>query len=182
MAELSTIARPYAQGLWKAFGDNPDASAVQTVSEGLEAVAQAVLSPEVSALISDPKLTKEELFEALKKSLGRGVPKELEGLLLAVIENGRIPVLGEISRQFKDLVNASSGIAEVQIESACKMTKTQGDQLVKSLGKKFPGVKLNPTVTVNSDLIGGVCIRVGDQILDESVRARLSQMCSALTA
>ena len=62
------------------------------------------------------------------------------------------------------------------------MTKTQVDQLVKSLGKKFPGVKLNPTVTVNSDLIGGVCIRVGDQILDESVRARLSQMCSALTA
>ena len=43
-------------------------------------------------------------------------------------------------------------------------------------------MKLNPTVTVNPDLIGGVCIRVGDQILDESVRARLSQMRAALTA
>ena len=182
MAELSTIARPYAQGLWKALGENPEADKIQTISEGLEAVAEAVLSPEVSTLITDPKLTKEELFEALKKSLGRGVPKELEGLLLAVIENGRVPVLGEISRQFKDLINASSGVADVLIESAFKMTKTQVDQLVKSLGKKFPGVKLNPTVTVNPDLIGGVCIHVGDQILDESVRARLSQMRSALTA
>ncbi|HBN73932.1 MAG TPA: F0F1 ATP synthase subunit delta [Sutterella sp.] len=182
MAELSTIARPYAQGLWKALEDNPNASEVQAVSEGLEAISEAVSSPEISALISDPNLTKEELFEALKQSLGREVPKELEGLLLAVIENGRIPVLGEISRQFKTLVNAASGMADVQIESAFKMTKTQVDQLVKSLGKKFPGVKLNPTVTVNPDLIGGVCIRVGDQILDESVRARLEQMRSALTA
>lgn len=182
MAELSTIARPYAHGLWAALGKKPAASKVTTISEGLDALSEVILSAEMAPLVSDPKLTKEELFEAIKKSLGRGVPKELEGLLLVVIENGRLPVLGEIAKQFKGLVNAASGIEDAHIESAFPMTATQVSQLVKSLEKKFPDVKLNPIVTVNPELIGGVCIRVGDQILDGSVRARLSQMQTALTA
>ena len=182
MAELSTIARPYAHGLWAALGDNPTAAKVKAISEGLESLSGVILSPEMSPLVTDPKLTKTELFEAIKKSLGRDVPKELEGLLLAVIENGRLSVLGEIAKQFKGLVNAASGVEEAHIESAFEMTPTQVSQLVESLEKKFPNVKLNPIVTVNPDLIGGVCIRVGDQILDGSVRARLAQMQAALTA
>lgn len=182
MAELSTIARPYALGLWKTLGEKPAVSKAKTISEGLDAISAVVLSPEVAVFVNDPRVTKTQLFEAIKKSLGRGVPKELEGLLLAVIENGRLPVLGEIAREFRLLINASTGIAEVHIESAFEMTPTQVSQLVESLEKKFPGLKLNPTVVVNPDLIGGVCIRIGDQILDGSVRAQLAQMQAALTA
>lgn len=51
-----------------------------------------------------------------------------------------------------------------------------------SLAKKFPGLKLHPIVSINPELIGGVCIRVGDKLLDGSIRARLAQMKTTLTA
>jgi len=182
MAELSTIARPYAQGLWKALGDKPGDAKVRAISEMLDALADAASDPGVSELVSDPKLTKDQIFEGFKKALGKGVPQELEGLLLAVIGNGRLAALSEIALQFRTLKNQASGVADAYIESAFEMKATQVKQLMKSLEKKFPGVKLNPIVVVNPDLIGGVSVRVGDQILDGSVRARLAQMQAALTA
>ena len=74
------------------------------------------------------------------------------------------------------------GVADAYIESAYALTKKNVDQLVKALSTKFPGVTLRPEVSINKDLIGGVSIRVGDQVLDGSVRARLAQMKAALTA
>lgn len=181
MAELSTIARPYAQGLWKAM-DGQDAKNIEAVSSALDAVAEVVVNSEVSQQLLDPNLGDQQVFELLKSTLGKGVPQELCGLLLAVVENGRLAALQEIADQFRTLKNAAAGVADAYIESAFEMTPRQASMLCKSLEKKFPNVKLNPIVTVNPELIGGVSVRVGDQILDGSVRARLAQMKAALTA
>ena len=118
----------------------------------------------------------------LAGSIGEEAPSELKGLLRTVIENGRLCALPEIAAQFRALKNESEGVADAYIESAYALTKKDVDQLVKALSTKFPGVTLRPEVSINKDLIGGVSIRVGDQVLDGSVRARLAQMKAALTA
>lgn len=182
MAELSTIARPYAHGLWKALADRSATAEATTLLEGLNAVCCVAADPRVSQLVGDPKLTDEQIYELLAGGLGQEVPSELTRLLRVVIENGRLAALPEIAAQFRDLKNESEGVADAYIETAFALKKTEVTSLLKSLGKKFPGVKLNPVVTVNPALIGGVSIRVGDQVLDGSVRARLAQMQAALTA
>ena len=88
----------------------------------------------------------------------------------------------EIAAQFRALKNESEGVADAYIETAYALTKKDVEQLLESLKNKFPGVTLNPIVSINKELIGGVSIRVGDQVLDGSVRARLAQLQATLTA
>lgn len=127
-------------------------------------------------------MTDDQMYDLLAGSIGEEAPSQLKGLLRTVIENGRLCALPEIAAQFRALKNESEGVADAYIESAYALTKKDVDQLVKALSQKFPGVKLRPEVSINKDLIGGVSIRVGDQVLDGSVRARLAQMKAALTA
>ncbi|MBO5658328.1 MAG: F0F1 ATP synthase subunit delta [Duodenibacillus sp.] len=182
MAELSTIARPYAQGLWKALEDRKATARAAELEQALQVVCQVASNPQVSLLVTDPKLTDEQVFDLLAGALGEDIPSELIGLLRVVIENGRLAALPEIAAQFRALKNESEGVADAYIETAFALKQEEVEQLVDSLKNKFPGVKLNPVVTVNPELIGGVSIRVGDSILDGSVRARLAQMQAALTA
>ena len=181
MAELSTIARPYAQGLWKALADRGDTAQAAEIEQSLFALSSAVSEPQVAELVSDPKVTDDQMYDLLA---GRSARRSLrlKGLLRTVIENGRLCALPEIAAQFRALKNESEGVADAYIESAYALTKKDVDQLVKALSTKFPGVTLRPEVSINKDLIGGVSIRVGDQVLDGSVRARLAQMKAALTA
>ena len=182
MAELSTIARPYAQGLWKAVQDSKETAQAAQLQEALEVLSKVTREPQVAALFNDPKVTDDQMFELLAGVLGKDVPAELSGLLHTVIENGRLCALPEIAAQFRALKNESEGVADAYIESAYALNQKEVEQLLACLEKKVPGKKLTPIVTVNKDLIGGVCVRVGDQVLDGSVRARLAQMQQALTA
>ncbi len=183
MAELSTIARPYAQGLIQALqGRGAGAEDMARALSDVQTVACAVQDPEVAALVGDPKLTDDQLFDLVAGVLGPEMTSEVAHLLRVVVENGRLEALPEIARQFRELKNLSDGVAEAQIESAFELSSAEVEGLLKSLARKFPGVKLTPSVTINKDLIGGVCIRVGDQVLDASIRARLAQMKTTLTA
>ena len=174
MAELSTIARPYAQGLMKALKDrNAGAEDVAQDLEVIEALASLTKNPEVATLVGDPKLTDDQLCDLIAELCGNNLPKEVANMLRVVIENGR---------QFRELKNSSEGIADAYIESAFELSAAELDSLLESLAKKFPGLKLHPIVSINPELIGGVCIRVGDKLLDGSIRARLAQMKTTLTA
>lgn len=182
MAELSTIARPYARGLWQALVDGKATAEAAGLEEALDALSKVIQESEISAIAGDPKVTNEQFYDLIVGSLGQDVPAKLAGLLRVIIENGRVEALPEIAAQFRALKNESEGVADAYIETAYALQQTEVDQLVESLKNKFPGLKLNPVVTINPDLIGGVSIRVGDQVLDGSVRARLAQMQAVLTA
>lgn len=183
MAELSTIARPYAEGLMEALQDRK--ASAQEMTRVLDAVAQLAQvsrDPQVGQLAGDPGLTDEQLFGVLDGMLDADQPEEVKNLLRVVIQNGRIDALPEIARQFRILKNKSEGVADAYIETAFPLTDDELKELLEALAKKFPGVKLHPVVSVEKDLIGGVRVHVGDKLLDASIRARLSQMKTALTA
>ena len=107
--------------------------------------------------------------------------RQAKNFLAMLVDNGRISLLPEIGAQFQALKNATEGAADAEITSAFELNAAQVAELVTTLEKKFSR-KLNPVVTVDPALIGGVRVVVGDEVLDTSVRAKLSQMRMALAA
>jgi len=94
--------------------------------------------------------------------------------------NHRIAALPQISKQFDEIKNARNGTAEVQITSAFPMGEDEVQSLVAVISKRFGNKKLKPTVLIDPELIGGVRVQVGDEVLDTSVKSRLEAMQAAL--
>ena len=154
MAELSTIARPYAEGLWQALTEHDTSAAkITKIGQYLETLAEIARDPQISELVNDPKLTVDQVYEVITGAA-----------------------------QYRALKNESEGVADAYIETAFPLDDKGVKQVIADLSDRFPGLKLNPIVTVNPALIGGVSVTVGDQIIDISVRTRLKKMQAALTA
>jgi F-type H+-transporting ATPase subunit delta len=181
MAELSTIARPYAEALYAAARSTPQADAPATWLAALEQLAGVTHHPQVAAVVTDPKLTPQEIFDLISGVAGGQPPAGIANFLKLAIENGRLAVLPEVAVQFRALKNAAEGVADCHIETAFPLAEGQVADLLARLAAKFH-VQLKPQVTVDRSLIGGVRVTVGDQVLDGSVRARLDAMRTALTA
>lgn len=177
MAEISTVARPYAEALFQVAraGDLARWSATVTELAGIGGNAQ------MRTAIDDPKITDEQIFGLFTGLLATPLSAEGQNFVRALIANGRLTLLPEIARQFAQLKNAQEGVADADIISAFPMPDAQVAELIGALEKKF-GIKLRAKVAVDSSLIGGVRVTVGDEVLDSSVRTRLEQMRVALTA
>lgn len=178
MAELSTLARPYAVALFDAA--RPGASAAVWL-ELVEELAQVASHPQVAAVVADPRLGDEKTYALILGLIRSKLPAELASFLRTLIDNQRLVVLPEIARQLRALKNASEGAADCLIETAFAMTEAQTSELVAAMSAKF-GLKLKPTVRVDASLIGGVRVTVGDHVLDTSVKSRLAQMQATLSA
>ena len=176
MAELATIARPYAEALFRAVGgDNAQALASQ-----LEAVGQVSGNPQLRQFADSPKVSAQQVFDLVASVVNATMSPKISNLLKAVIDNGRLVALPEIAAQFRALVNASSGISDATIYSAFALEASTLAETVATLEKRF-GRKLNATVVIDESLIGGIRVVVGDEVLDTSIKARLEQMKVALT-
>jgi F-type H+-transporting ATPase subunit delta len=176
MAEIATIARPYAEALFKAAG----AQAAVLASEVAALAAVAAQEP-LRQFADNPKTTVEQVQGVVLSVVGGSLSTQAQNFLRTVLENGRLAALPEIAAQFQALVDAQSGISQARIESAFPIDAVQLSEVVDTLQKRF-GRRLDATVVVRSDLIGGIRVVVGDEVLDTSVRARLEQMKVALTA
>ena len=176
MAEPSTIARPYAAAL---FQSSTAADGAQLVAQ-LDALAGIAGDAGLRQFAADPKVTDEQVLGLVSGIAGSDLSPKLKNLLDVVVDNGRLSVLPEIASQFRALVNERSGMADAQVVSAFPLDAKQQADLAKVLEKRF-GRKLTTSVTVDSSLIGGVRVTVGDEVLDTSIVARLEQMRIALT-
>lgn len=177
MAELATVARPYAEALFRVAQQGDMAAWSELVSQ----LAQVGANPDVQAFAANPNVTARDLVATLTSLVKAPVTPEASNFLTMLAENGRVALLPEIGAQFQALKNAQAGAADADIASAFALSDAQVAELVVVLEKKF-GRKLNPTVTVDPSLIGGVRVVVGDEVLDTSVRAKLQQMHAALVA
>jgi F-type H+-transporting ATPase subunit delta len=132
----------------------------------------------------NPKVAPLQVFDTIAGialSQGLSFDVKVANLMRTVLDNGRLAALPEIAAQFGALVNAQSGVSDAVIESAFPLSLVQVAETVTVLEKRF-GRKLNPTVRVVPELIGGIRVSVGDEVLDTSVKSRLDQMKAALTA
>jgi F-type H+-transporting ATPase subunit delta len=177
MAEFATVARPYAEALFRVAQNGDMAAWSGIVSE----LAQIGANPDMQAFAGNPNVTPAQLAETIASLVKSPLSPEAKNFIAMLSENGRINLLPEIAAQFTQLKNASAGAADATVFSAFEMSADQVNALAAALEKKF-GRKLNPTVEVDPSLIGGVRVVVGDEVLDTSVRAKLQQMHNALVA
>ena len=178
MAELATIARPYAEALFKS-GSNGDARAL---ADQLDALAQIARNPALRQFADNPKAEAGQVFDVMTGAL-QGLPLSplVVNLLRTVIDNGRLSALSEVAQQYRALVNEQLGVSDAIVYSAFPIEPQQMEGVLATLERRF-GRKLNATVQVDPELIGGIRVVVGDEVLDTSVKARLEQMKVALTA
>ncbi|HUD24171.1 MAG TPA: F0F1 ATP synthase subunit delta [Burkholderiaceae bacterium] len=178
MAELSTVARPYAEALFSAARAKGAADAWLPL---LEALARTVSEPQIALLTTDPRLSDQHRFELISAVAGAALPPELTAFLKLMIQNGRLAALPEVAAQFRRLKNDAEGTADCLIETAFALTDAQLGDLIQRLGRTFPR-RLKAELRLAPQLIGGVRVTVGDRVLDGSVRARLDAMRVQLTA
>ncbi len=177
MAELATIARPYAEALFRVAVP----SKLNAWADILSEMAQVAAVPDFQAMAHDPRVPRQVVTETFLAALKSAADAEAKNFIGMLAENGRLALLPEIEHQFRELKNAHESTADAEIVSAFPMEGTQMTDLILALEKKF-GRKLKPTVSVDSALIGGVRVTVGDEVLDYSVSARLQRMHTALVA
>jgi F-type H+-transporting ATPase subunit delta len=177
MAELATIARPYAEALFRVAKSGNLAAWSDVVSE----MAAVAGNPDVKAFAGNPKHSDQQIVDTFLSLLKSNVSVEAKNFVAMLVENGRLTLLPEIGVQFHDLKNAQEGAADAEIASAFELSDAQVKDLVATLENKF-GRKLKPSVKVDHSLIGGVRVTVGDEVLDSSVRAKLQKMHTALLA
>lgn len=180
MAELATIARPYADALFKAAtaGAGVDLSGTAAWVDELAAIAA---NPQLRQLAENPKVTAEQVFAVFTGVARTALPDTAKNFLRTVIENGRVTALPEVAAQFRALVNSRNGSSDAVVHSAFPMDDAALASVVEALQKRF-GRKLNLSVQLDESLIGGIRVVVGDEVLDTSVKARLEQMKAALIA
>jgi len=176
MAELATIARPYAEALFKATVGQHDA-----VAGWLDELAAIAGNAQLLQFADNPKTTNDQVFEVVSKVAKSNLPPHATNFLHTLIDNSRLSVLPEIAAHFHALHNAQKGLSDAVIYSAYPLDAAALAQTQGVLEKRF-GRKLNVTVELEPELIGGIRVVVGDEVLDTSVKARLEHMKVVLTA
>lgn len=177
MAELATIARPYAEALFKTA--QSDLAGAAAWLDELAAIASNV---QLQQYVANPIVTSAQAFDVIcgvAESKKTKLPEAAKNFLRAVIDNGRISVLPEIASQFRNLKNARDGSSDAIVYSAFALDDKALADLASTLEKRF-GKKLHLQVELEPALIGGIRVVVGDEVLDTSVKARLEQMKVAL--
>jgi F-type H+-transporting ATPase subunit delta len=177
MAELATLARPYAE----AFFQVAQKADLKTASEQLDFMAAVATNPQLRQFADAPKVDVTQVVQVITSVVGAPLTPASQNLLRTVVENGRLSVLSEIAVQFRALVNAHSGVSDAVIYSAFPIDAGQLSEVMVSIEQRFKR-KLKATVKLQPELIGGIRVVVGDEVLDTSVKARLEQMKAALTA
>ncbi|WP_158935256.1 F0F1 ATP synthase subunit delta [Burkholderia sp. S171] len=179
MAELATIARPYAEAVFRVA----EAGELAAWSDFVEELAQVARLPEVLSIATSPKVSRDQVSELLLSAVKSPLAQqpEAKNLVRMLVDNHRLTLMPEIAVQFDELKNSREGAADALIVSAFPLEGAQLTDLVANLERKFH-CKLKPTVEVDKSLIGGVRVTVGDEVLDTSVRARLAGMQTALSA
>ncbi len=181
MAEIATIARPYAEALMKASAGGDAA----TLAAEITALADVAANAQMRQFADSPKIDSKQVFELLTgvagTPSGSSLGEPAKNLLRAVIDNGRLAALPEIATQFQALVDAKSGTSQATVESAFPIDASQLAEVKATMERRFLR-NLDVHVVVKPELIGGVRVIVGDEVLDTSIRARLEQMKAALTA
>ncbi|WPB56769.1 F0F1 ATP synthase subunit delta [Xylophilus sp. GOD-11R] len=177
MAEIATIARPYAEALFQAT----PASQLDAALAWADELGAIAADPQMAQFADNPKVDAAQVFDVISGVSRTPLPDAARNFLRVVIDNGRLSALPEVARQFRALRNAQGGSSDAVVYSAFPIDDAALGELGATLQKRF-GRPLNLSVVLDSSLIGGVRVAVGDEVLDTSVRARLDQMKAALAA
>ncbi len=177
MAELTTIARPYAQAVFKLAREQ---QALDRWADMLGLAAVVASDAEMSRLIDNPRLTEHQLAELFSEVCGDGLDAQGRNMIRTLAENRRLKALPEIHRLYLALKSEAEGAIQAELISARPVSEVQKQAILESLKKRF-GREVELDCRIDESLVGGAVIRAGDLVIDGSVRGKLARLATALS-
>ena len=178
MAELTTLARPYAKAAFNYALAQQD---LQGWSSTLNVLAAVCAKDKVKAALSSPALTAEQQMATLANICGSDLKESAKNFIGLLAENKRLLLLPTIAEQFEILKNKQEQLSQVLITSAFELAEDTQSNLAKALEKKL-NCSVEVSTAVDNNLIGGAVIRAGDLVIDSSVRGRLSKLTESVNS
>ena len=176
MADLTTLARPYAKA---AFEYAIEAKQLAEWSELLGFVTQVVSDESMQQLLKSPHLTKDDQQDAMLKVCSDIQDQQAINFIKLLAQNGRLVVLPEIEVLFNFLRSEFEKTVDAKITSATELSEKQITQIKEKLGVKL-GRQVEASVEVDADLLGGLIIKAEDLVIDGSIRGQLAKLSDAL--
>ncbi len=175
MAEITTIARPYAKA---AFDFALEKQVVESWAEMLNFAAQVSENEAMKPLLSG-SLAGHQLADLFIKVCGEQVNEQCQNLLKVMAENGRLEVLPAVYELFHEFKNEWAKEVEATVVSATELSAEQQQKISASLEKRLTRkVKLN--CSVDASLVAGVIITAGDLVIDGSVSGKINRLSDTL--
>ena len=175
MAENITLARPYADA---AFQLARTTGALGPWQQALDRMAAVAADAQMVECIDNPRLQSSQVAQLFLDVVGT-VSAEQQNFVRLLVDNERLQVLPEIRDLYVELKNGQEGVQEADIASAFPLDDATLKNLVAELEARFK-CRIQAAVRIAPELIGGVRIAVGDQVIDASVRGKLAAMATAL--
>lgn len=176
MAELTTIARPYAKA---AFEFARAASDLQGWYQALSLAAGVSAEDKVKSLLSSPSLTAEQKAAAFVEVCGDDLSAEQKNFIAVLSENGRLSLLSEVLALFELYKANQEKSVDVDIRAAYEIAADVEAKLAETLTRKLDR-QVSLQTSVDPSLLGGAVIRAGDTVIDGSVRGRLAKLAEAM--
>ncbi len=176
MAEAITIARPYAEAVFKLAREEKELS---VWSEMLDVILLVISDKQISAILNNPRIPADKLSEVIIDSCSGSLNKQAKNLITVMADNKRLQIFPQLKALYEQLRARHENILEAKIISAFPLKPDQEEKLVSVLRTKFQR-KVNVISAVDADLIGGVKIEIGDQVIDSSVSGKLAAMTAVL--
>lgn len=176
--ERATLARPYAEALAELAAQGQSWS---VWSERLALLSTVLADAQMRELIVNPALEDARVADLVISVCGDALGAEGANFVRLLAENKRLPLVADVVAQFEALKAAQEGELSAHVTSAFDLSNEQMAALKERLEARF-GRKINATQSTDPELIGGVVIQVGDEVMDASVRGGLEQLAVTLSA
>ncbi|MEC7876142.1 MAG: F0F1 ATP synthase subunit delta [Pseudomonadota bacterium] len=172
MLEKATIVRPYAEA---AFSQALEEDKLSEWSAMLNLLSTIVHDSDMQRVIASPKINADELYQFIIDICDNKLSQSGKNFVKICVDAGRISLASEISVLFEQKRSTAEGVSGVDVITAYPLDENQIKEITKSLSKRT-GNKININIEEDKDLIGGVIIRVGDSVVDASLRGRLKEL------
>ncbi len=178
MARRESAARRYAEAAFEvALRDNE----IDAWREGLDAAAAIVGEERVGRALANPSIPLETRIATAEQTFGKLVGRKTLNLVGLMLRRGRIQELPKLAAEFRRLDNERKGITQATATSASPLTKDEVAALARRL-EEYTGGRVELDVQVDPSLLGGLVVRVGDRLIDGSVRSRLERLRNQLVS
>ena len=178
MAELSTLARPYARA---AFEYARDSQQLPVWAQQLSTAAAVAADQRLKQVLSDPALTAEQQAKTLSDVCGDALGAPVRNFIGVLAVNKRLSLLPEIYSLFAQYKADQEKTVDVEVISAFDLADATRDKLAAVLGKKLER-EVKVRTSTDRNLLGGVLIRAGDLVIDGSIRGRLNKLAAAMNS
>jgi len=176
MAELITVARPYAQAI---FNRAKESGKLSDWSATLKDAAEVSRVPVVQELIKGVQLERSQLADLFIEICGEQLDQEGSNLIRVLAENRRLSLLPEIAAVYEIYRAEEESTLEAEIISAFTVADAQRDRIAAALTNKL-GRTVSLTCKTDKSLLGGAVIRAGDMVIDGSANSKLDKLASAM--